>query len=67
MTPVGNIDAAIIFALAGAKADFVAVKGRPLLVDGCVLGVDPGLAGRVHAAAEALSSWERALSPTPVY
>lgn len=60
VTPVGNIDAAIIFALAGARASFVAVKGRPLLVDGRVLGVDPGLAGRVHAAAEALSSWERA-------
>jgi 5-methylthioadenosine/S-adenosylhomocysteine deaminase len=65
VTPIGNIDAAIIFALAGANADFVAVKGRALVVDGKVLNVDPGLASRVHDAAEALSSWERALSPTP--
>jgi 5-methylthioadenosine/S-adenosylhomocysteine deaminase len=64
VTPIGNVDAAIIFALAGANADFVAVKGRPLVVDGKVLNVDPGLAGRVHAAAEALSSWERAQSPS---
>ena len=59
VTPIGNVDAAIIFALAGARADFVAVKGRPLLVDGRVLNVDPGLQGRVHAAAEALSEWEK--------
>ncbi len=64
VTPIGNVDAAIIFALAGARADFVAVRGRPLLVDGCVLDVDPGLAGRVHAAAEALSSWERVQFPS---
>ena len=63
VTPIGNIDAAIIFALAGARAEFVAVKGRPLLVDGKVLNTDPGLAGRVHAAAEALSAWERDPSP----
>jgi cytosine/adenosine deaminase-related metal-dependent hydrolase len=59
VTPVGNVDAAIIFALAGAKAQFVAVKGRPLLVDGRVVDLDPGLQGRVHLAAEALSSWEK--------
>ena len=64
VTPIGNIDAAIIFALAGARAEFVAVKGRALLVDGQVLNFDPGLAGRVHAAAEALSSWEREHSPS---
>lgn len=64
VTPIGNIDAAIIFALAGAKASFVAVQGRALLVDGRVLNVDPGLAGRVHAAAEALSSWERGQFPS---
>ena len=59
VTPIGNVDAAIIFALAGAKAQFVAVKGRPLLVDGKVVDLDPGLRGRVHAAAEALSAWEK--------
>jgi cytosine/adenosine deaminase-related metal-dependent hydrolase len=59
VTPIGNVDAAIIFALAGAKAQFVAVKGRPLLIDGMVVDLDPALQGRVHAAAEALSSWEK--------
>ncbi len=59
VTPIGNVDAAIIFALAGAKAQFVAVKGRALLVDGKVVDLDPGLQGRVHAAAEALSAWEK--------
>jgi Cytosine deaminase and related metal-dependent hydrolases len=63
VTPIGNVDAAIIFALAGAKAEFVAVKGRPLLVDGKVVHLDPALQGRVHAAAEALSSWEKSQSP----
>jgi 5-methylthioadenosine/S-adenosylhomocysteine deaminase len=63
VTPIGSVDAAIIFALAGAKAQFVAVKGRPLLVDGKVVDLDPGLQVRVHAAAEALSSWERHQSP----
>ncbi len=59
VTPVGNVDAAVIFALAGADAEFVAVKGKPLLAGGKVLDIDPDLAGRVHAAAEVLSSWER--------
>jgi cytosine/adenosine deaminase-related metal-dependent hydrolase len=59
VTPIGSVDAAIIFALAGAKAQFVAVKGRPLLVDGKVVDLDPGLQVRVHAAAEALSAWEK--------
>ncbi len=61
VTPVGNIEAAVIFAMAGAKAQFVAVKGRPLLVDGKVLDVDPGLQGRVHEAGEALAAWEKKL------
>ena len=64
VTPVGNVDAAIIFALAGAKAQFVAVKGRPLLVDGKVVDLDQGLQGRVHAAAEVLSVWEKNQPPT---
>jgi len=64
VTPIGNVDAAIIFALAGARAEFVAVQGRPLLVDGKVLGVDPQLQGRVHAAAEALTLWQKVHSPS---
>ncbi|MEO7368036.1 MAG: amidohydrolase family protein [Gemmatimonadaceae bacterium] len=58
VTPVGNVDAAVVFALAGARAEFVAVRGRPLLVDGCVVGVDPDLRARVHSAGEALRTWD---------
>ncbi len=58
VTPVGNVDAAVVFSLAGAKAQFVAVKGRPLLVDGKVVGLDPGLQTRVHDAGESLRRWE---------
>ena len=62
VTPVGSVHAAVIFALAGARAEFVAVKGRPLLVNGVPLGVDPELRSRVHAAGEALARWEQGVS-----
>ncbi|MEO5903364.1 MAG: amidohydrolase family protein [Gemmatimonadaceae bacterium] len=62
VTPIGNVDAAVIFALAGARAQFVAVQGKPLLVDGLVLNVDPGLRERVHSAGEELREWERLVS-----
>ena len=62
VTPVGNVVAAIVFAVAGANAEFVAVKGSPLLVGGSPVQADPGLALRVHAAGEALASWEQASS-----
>ncbi|MEP6508541.1 MAG: amidohydrolase family protein [Gemmatimonadales bacterium] len=62
VTPVGNVDAAVVFALAGARAEFVAVRGTPLVVDGKVLGIDPGLQERVHSAGGALQAWEKAAS-----
>lgn len=60
VTPVGDVVAAIIFALAGANATFVAVRGRPLLVDGEPVYFDKRLKSRVAAAGEALRDWERA-------
>jgi 5-methylthioadenosine/S-adenosylhomocysteine deaminase len=60
VTPVGDVVAAVIFAVAGADAKFVAVRGRPLLVDDCPVYEDGGLRERVRAAGEALRGWESA-------
>ena len=60
VTPVGDVVAAIVFAIAGADARFVAVGGRPLLVDGAPVYHDKGLRARVADAGEALRDWERA-------
>ena len=60
VTPVGDVVAAVIFAVAGAGASFVAVRGRPLLVDGVPVYPDDGLRDRVKAAGEALRGWETA-------
>jgi len=58
-TPVGNIIAAILFAVAGTPAHFVAVKGEPRLVDGQLAAPDAALVHRVVASANALGAWER--------
>jgi len=58
-TPVGNIVAAILFAVAGTPAHFVAVKGEPRLVDGQLAAPDAALVHRVVASANALGAWER--------
>jgi 5-methylthioadenosine/S-adenosylhomocysteine deaminase len=60
VTPVGDIVAAILFAVAGTPAHFVAVKGRPLLAEREPLSVDPELRIRVAAAGESLAAWNRA-------
>jgi 5-methylthioadenosine/S-adenosylhomocysteine deaminase len=60
VTPVGDIVAAILFAVAGTPAHFVAVKGRPLLAEREPLSVDPELRKRVAAAGESLAQWNRA-------
>lgn len=58
-TPVGNIIAAILFAVAGTPAHFVAVRGEPRLVDGRLAAPDAALVHRVVASADALGAWER--------
>jgi 5-methylthioadenosine/S-adenosylhomocysteine deaminase len=60
VTPVGDIVAAILFAVAGTPAHFVAVKGRPLLAEREPLAVDPELRRRVAAAGESLAARDRA-------
>lgn len=65
VTPVGDVIAAILFAVAGTPAHFVAVKGRPLLADREPLSVDPELRQRVAAAGESLAAWDRAATWIP--
>ena len=56
-TPTVDPVAALILALAGRRARFVAVAGRVLVRDGAVLGEDPGLRGRVQRTGERLAGW----------
>ena len=65
VTPVGDVIAAILFAVAGTPAHFVAVKGRPLLADREPQSVDPDLRQRVAAAGESLAAWNRAATWIP--
>jgi cytosine/adenosine deaminase-related metal-dependent hydrolase len=59
-TPVGDIVAAILFAVAGTQAHFVSVKGRPMIDHGRHTRPDDGLRMRVQAAADSLRSWNEA-------
>jgi 5-methylthioadenosine/S-adenosylhomocysteine deaminase len=65
VTPVGDVTAAILFAVAGTPAHFVAVKGRPLLAEREPVLVDPALRARVTAAGDSLATWERAATWIP--
>jgi len=58
-TPVGDIVAAILFAVAGTPAQFVAVRGELRIVEGRLVVPDPALVQRVVASANALAAWER--------
>ena len=65
VTPVGDVIAAILFAVAGTPAHFVAVKGRPLLAEREPLLVDPELRSRVASAGDSLAAWDRAATWVP--
>jgi 5-methylthioadenosine/S-adenosylhomocysteine deaminase len=56
-TPLIDPIAALLFALAGRRASFVAVAGRVLVRDGRVLGEDAGLRERVQRTGELLAEW----------
>ena len=51
---------AAVFALAGARAAFVAVAGEVLVRDGRLRREDPELPRRVQQSADALAAWRRA-------
>ena len=55
--PVHDPVVALIHSHAGVAANFVAVRGRPLVRDSQLLAHDPALAGRVQHTADRLQAW----------
>jgi cytosine/adenosine deaminase-related metal-dependent hydrolase len=49
--------AAVVFAVSGCRARFVAVSGKPLMVDGRLVTPSAGLRDRLGASADALCAW----------
>jgi cytosine/adenosine deaminase-related metal-dependent hydrolase len=64
-TPVGDIVATILFAVAGTQADFVTVKGRTMIEHGRHASADDQLRSRVQSAAASLRSWNEAATWRP--
>jgi cytosine/adenosine deaminase-related metal-dependent hydrolase len=58
--PQHDVESALVFALAGVRASFVAVAGEVLLRDGRARREDAELPRRVQQAADALAAWSRA-------
>jgi cytosine/adenosine deaminase-related metal-dependent hydrolase len=56
-SPIHDPVAALIFAIAGQKADFVAVAGEVLVRDGHLVSPDAGLSARVQHTADLLQKW----------
>lgn len=59
VAPTTDPEAAAVFAIAGRPASFVAVAGKPLVVDGVLLAHDPSLGARLQRLGEALAAWQR--------
>ena len=55
--PVHDPIATTVFSVAGARARFVAVDGKPLLRDGTLVNPVPGLHERMQALGDSLSNW----------
>jgi cytosine/adenosine deaminase-related metal-dependent hydrolase len=55
--PTFDPEAAAVFALSGARARFVTVSGKPLLVDGRLVSPRAGLQASLQGAADALCEW----------
>jgi len=56
-SPIHDPVAALIFAIAGQKADFVAVAGEIRVRDGQLVSPDAGLSARVQVCADLLQLW----------
>ncbi len=56
-SPLHDPVAALIFSIAGQKADFVAVAGEVRVRDGQLVHADAGLPARVQACADLLQRW----------
>ena len=58
-SPVHDPAAALIYALAGNAASFVAVEGEVKVRDGVLLQSNPALQERVQRTADRLQAWKR--------
>jgi 5-methylthioadenosine/S-adenosylhomocysteine deaminase len=56
-SPLHDPVSALIFAISGQKADFVAVAGDVRVRDGRLVNADSALPGRVQACADLLQGW----------
>ena len=59
--PTHDPVAAVVLALAGTPASFVATAGRPLVRDGELVDADRSLARRVQESADRLQAWQTTL------
>ncbi len=59
LAPTNDPETAAVFAATGARASFVVVAGRPVLIDGKLTHDDPTLTARVQRTADALVQWQR--------
>ena len=55
--PVQDPVSAAIFSLTGARARFVMVAGRPLVIDGALVSPRAGLSQRISRLGDALAGW----------
>jgi 5-methylthioadenosine/S-adenosylhomocysteine deaminase len=55
--PIHDPITAAIFSIAGARARFVTVAGKPLVRDGALVSPRPGLEHRVQSLADLLADW----------
>lgn len=55
--PLGDVEAALIHAIAGTRALFVAVDGEPLVTDGTLVRAGGDLAARTQRSADRLAAW----------
>ena len=63
--PIHDLCTALVFALAGRDARFVAVAGEVRVRDGALVDVDPELPSRVRAIGKALEEWRTARRARP--
>jgi cytosine/adenosine deaminase-related metal-dependent hydrolase len=66
-SPVNDIVAAILFAVAGTQAHFVTVQGRVMIDGGRATRSDDNLRARVESAAQSLRSWNEAATWRPAW
>ena len=59
VVPIHDPEAAVVFALPGARASLVTVAGRALIESGQLVSSDDGLVARVDATAARMREWQK--------